>query len=315
VIRSSRAHSESPQRLIFNLITLEANLDAARRTMECFDVCGRAGSSSALACMNFVALPEEWLKGRIRVVADPKVTGQLASPLNFARFYLPRLFPHASRVVLYLDSDMIVHGDLVELWRSIRLPPQVAAAAVTRHDAHFRMARYERTCSSIFTSRYGHDFNRSAETFNAGLMAVDVREWDRQHLTEEAEWWMSQHAGAHSPSGLWALGSQPVCRLTLGPFCEVCVRRTYARHLPPVHTQVMHLILHGRWLPLPDHWNVDGLGRVPNIPERKLSEALVLHWTGKRKPWLLQGLYAKIFLAHVPPHLQKRCNTGRVRGR
>ena len=35
----------------------------------------------------------------VRVVADAAVTGNLASPLNFARFYLPRVLPRAVQKV------------------------------------------------------------------------------------------------------------------------------------------------------------------------------------------------------------------------
>ena len=40
----------------------------------------------------------------------------LESPLNFARFYLPRLLPSLRRA-LYLDADVVVRGNLQQLWR------------------------------------------------------------------------------------------------------------------------------------------------------------------------------------------------------
>ena len=56
---------------------------------------------------------------------------------------------------------------------------------------------------------------------------------------------MDQHKKASGTSGLWALGSQPV----------------------------MHLIMHGRWAPLPPSWNFDGLGRVPNLQKAAMESA------------------------------------------
>ena len=45
------------------------------------------------------------------------LAGNLASPLNFARFELPRLLP-ALRRLLYLDPDVVVQADLLELCRN-----------------------------------------------------------------------------------------------------------------------------------------------------------------------------------------------------
>ena len=48
------------------------------------------------------------------------MTGNLASPLNFARFELPRLLPSLKRL-LYLDPDVVVQARLLELRRTLPL--------------------------------------------------------------------------------------------------------------------------------------------------------------------------------------------------
>jgi hypothetical protein len=40
---------------------------------------------------------------------------ELASSLNFARFWMPRLFPHLHGRVVYLDDDVLVLGDIREM--------------------------------------------------------------------------------------------------------------------------------------------------------------------------------------------------------
>ncbi len=104
----------------------------------------------------------------------------------------------------------------------------------------------------------------------AQVLLIDLGRWRAQNLTEEAAWWMRQHAA--SADGLWALGSQPP----------------------------LHLALHGRWAALPPSWNLDGLGRVGSLTPPALGAAKLLHWTGKRKPWLPDGLYVERWRRYVP---------------
>ena len=106
---------------------------------------------------------------------------------------------------------------------------------------------------------------------------MDLARWEALNLTAEATWWMEKHA--ESAEGLWALGSQPV----------------------------MHLILYGRWAALPDSWNLDGLGRLTHISQSTLRDAKLLHWTGRRKPWLADGLYTGTFNRHVSKADVRRC--------
>jgi lipopolysaccharide biosynthesis glycosyltransferase len=219
---------------------------------------------------------------RIRVEADPAITGMLSSPLNYVRFFLPSLLPpnvvssSSSAHILYLDADIIVQHSLHLLVEQVHLPPNVAVAAVPRHEVHFRYKRYERRCSSVYKVRYPHrpPLNPASETFNAGVMVINLHAWQQLNLTSEAIWWMEQHK-ADPNGGLWHLGSQPI----------------------------LHLMLHGQWHALPDHWNLDGLGRVARLPAAALSDAHLLHWTGRRKPWLPDGLHAHLFGRFVPRRL------------
>ena len=279
LVRSAQAHATG--RLRFLVLTPASDAHEAWRTLGCLGAAGRAGKCS----VEIVPLSEAWINAtllpRIRVNADPTVTGHLGSPLNFARFFLPTLLPPDARdrTVLYLDADIIVQGDVSALARQTRLPRRCAVGAVPRHDAHFRYSRYEKKCAGLFAQRYpAQVFNRSAETFNAGVTFIDLAAWQRLHLTEEAEWWMDRHTNDRA-GGLWHLGSQPI----------------------------MHLILHSRWHALPEHWNLDGLGRVSSIDSRSLHEAKLLHWTGRRKPWLPNGLHVDLFRRHVPQDAVRRC--------
>ncbi|VDI23066.1 Hypothetical predicted protein [Mytilus galloprovincialis] len=57
--------------------------------------------------------PENWVKGKIKVRGGRQ---DLAKPLNYARYYLPKLFPDIKGRVLFIDDDSIVQGDIKELY-------------------------------------------------------------------------------------------------------------------------------------------------------------------------------------------------------
>lgn len=259
-ILSIRAHSASPASLRFNLVTQPAHTEAAAAALKCYG-----------AAATVIALPEAWLAGRIRVEASANITGNLASPCNFARFFLPKLLPGVRRV-LYLDADVVVQADVASLFE-LSMPAGALAAAVQRSEPHFRYKRYAARAGETFAKRYRARQVRldgTKPTFNAGVMLADLDAWRAATLTEDAVWWLEQHAA--SPDGLWHLGSQPP----------------------------MHLILYGRWAPLPPRWNLPNLGRIANLRTQELDAANLLHWTGKRKPWLPDALYPERWRRYVP---------------
>jgi hypothetical protein len=129
--------------LAFHVIVPAEQLAAATSALECFGVAttptpgDSAAATSAPGCPSVAVLPfDSALDAPVRVVAKPDVTGNLASPLNFARFELPRLLPARTltltltlarfelprllpslRRLLYLDPDVVVQADLLELWQ------------------------------------------------------------------------------------------------------------------------------------------------------------------------------------------------------
>ena len=129
--------------LAFHVIVPAEQLAAATSALECFGVAttptpgDSAAATSAPGCPSVAVLPfDSALDAPVRVVAKPDVTGNLASPLNFARSELPRLLPARTltltltlarfelprllpslRRLLYLDPDVVVQADLLELWQ------------------------------------------------------------------------------------------------------------------------------------------------------------------------------------------------------
>ena len=61
----------------------------------------------------------------------------------------------------------------------------------------------------------------------------------------------------HKATPLWKLGTQPP----------------------------LLIVSYGRWLPLPNAWNVDGLGGAKKYTRDQLKAGYLLHWNGFSKPW------------------------------
>ena len=118
------AANRSSAALAFHVLVPAEQLAAATSALECFGLAPtRAGGAvpmSAPDCPSVTVLPYRPALGApVRVIAKADVTGNLASPLNFARFELPRLLPELRRLI-YLDADVAVQADLLELWQARR---------------------------------------------------------------------------------------------------------------------------------------------------------------------------------------------------
>ncbi|CAE7234156.1 GLT8D1, partial [Symbiodinium pilosum] len=181
--------------------------------------------------------------------------GDLNAPHNFVRFYLAKWIPYAKRIV-YLDTDVIVKGDVCELHDSVfqegyAVSGKVLAAVPRRH---LPLSFYLK----VFSPRMPIWVPSSAPSFNAGVMVIDMRAWEELNVTGEVLSW----ARRNKDRDLWRHGSQPP----------------------------LLLLLYDRVEWIEDIWNVDGLGHYGNRSAELIRKAKILHWTGPLKPWLGNGL-------------------------
>ncbi|KAG8556790.1 hypothetical protein GDO81_018206 [Engystomops pustulosus] len=130
------------------------------------------------------------LEGKIR--ADERV-----KPLTFARFYLPDLIPGVEKVI-YLDDDVIVQGDIVELYKT---PIKVGHAAAFSEDCDSVTSKYlVRGAGSQYNYIGYFDYKKetirklgmkaSTCSFNPGVFVANLTEWRRQNITRQLEKWM-----------------------------------------------------------------------------------------------------------------------------
>ncbi|KAJ0965266.1 hypothetical protein J5N97_026404 [Dioscorea zingiberensis] len=174
------------------------------------------------------------------------------SILNHLRFYLPEIFPKLDKV-LFLDDDIVVKKDLTSLW-SINLKGKVNGAVETCGENFHRFDRYLNFSNPLIAK----NFNPRACGWAYGMNVFDLSEWRKQNITEIYHSWQKLN---HDRT-LWKLGTLPPGLITFW-------NRTFT---------------------LDRSWHVLGLGYNPNVSQKEIERAAVIHYNGNMKPWLEIGI-------------------------
>ena len=106
--------------------------------------------------------------------------------MNYARFYLAEMLPHASRV-LYLDADVIVLGDAVQLYDAALANGELCAAPLRKQrmgDPGVATFKSERL-NWLYKERYGRGLPLEKRGFNAGVFIFNLRAWREHNLLAE----------------------------------------------------------------------------------------------------------------------------------
>ena len=242
----------SPGRLRIHVVTDPGSAAAAGRALAC-----AADSAARHDVRSFDgAATLAGRRVRVRPIADEKKASLGSSALNYARFYLAELLGVASGVVVYLDSDVLVLGDVAALADATFAAPGAApVAAVPRpwkpvcgaflncKDAS-SVAALERLGG--LSAPYG-----DLDAFNAGVLLVDLGAWAAAGLTARVEEWINANFDAKRP--LYKLGSNPPLMLA--------VRRGFEA--------------------LDARWNCQRGDRCWD------AGPAARHWAGPEKPWML----------------------------
>ncbi|WOL19205.1 putative galacturonosyltransferase 4 [Canna indica] len=174
------------------------------------------------------------------------------SILNHLRFYLPEVFPKLGKVV-FLDDDVVVQKDLTGLWK-IDMKGKVNGAIETCGESFHRFDKYLNFSNPLISK----NFSPRACGWAYGMNVFDLDEWRKQKITEVYHYWQNLNIDRQ----LWKLGSLPPGLITF-----------YNRTLP-----IEHL------------WHVLGLGYNPQVDQKEIEQAAVIHYNGNMKPWLDIGI-------------------------
>ncbi|KNC77508.1 hypothetical protein SARC_10030 [Sphaeroforma arctica JP610] len=179
---------------------------------------------------------------------------ELSSALNFARFWMPSLFPHVLGRILYLDDDVIVLGDVNEMkHQPIKKGHVIAASADSKNTIGNFLNFDNPTVQNL-------GIGKDVQSFNAGVFVCDLDEWRKKNVTENVIYWMERNTKEHIYGGGIAGGASQ----------------------PP-----MLIALHGLVTPLAQVWHVRHFGWwMGNHYKLDITkQAKLMHWNGGFKPW------------------------------
>jgi lipopolysaccharide biosynthesis glycosyltransferase len=103
------------------------------------------------------------------IIENRKSTRVGTSIMNFARFYLPEIFPNI-KFGLYLDVDMIVKSDLAPLFKT-ELTSTIIASPLNRD----------------LIDNYDQGLKLTKKGFNAGLLLIDFKGWRQLNVIQKIE--------------------------------------------------------------------------------------------------------------------------------
>nr|CAB3457374.1 unnamed protein product [Digitaria exilis] len=279
VVNSTLVHAKKPENHVFHIVTDRLNYAAMKMWFLANPL-----SKAVIHVQNIEELT--WLNssyspvlkqlesrfminyyfrsGHARPDENPKFRNpKYLSILNHLRFYLPEIFPKLNKV-LFLDDDTVVQRDLTALW-SVDLKGKVNGAVETCRETFHRFDKYLNFSNPLIAK----NFDPHACGWAYGMNMFDLSEWRKQNITEVYHTWQKLNENRL----LWKLGTLPAGLVTFW----------------------------NRTFPLDHSWHQLGLGYNPNVNEKDIRRAAVIHYNGNLKPWLEIGLqkYRKYWSTYV----------------
>jgi len=227
---------------------------------------------------------------------------KLAKLTAFSRLRLGSILPMEHKVIV-MDSDMVVQGDISELFEldlgnhtvgmssdchtrtktTSIFPPYFSTMFDTSNE---KMQNITTSCSPIHTPYLAHSHSAleikhlkldpTSCTFSPSLMVVDLDKWFREG-----------HEKALLSLMAFLFRNKEVYKLTVSRV---------------MYTLPLLLQFHNNFLDLDPAWNVRNLGytRNPHYSGAYIEKAKLLHWNGRLKPWAtwsqLQQIWDQYYL-------------------
>lgn len=260
-------YSNTKANVVFTVVTLNSTV---HRLKEWFDDSKLKDIKHKIVIFN----PEQ-LKGKIS--EDPHSV-EATKPLAFARFYLPLYIPNAEKAI-YLDDDVIVQGDIQELYETNIKPGQAAAFS---DDCDSSSAKgFVRGAGNQNNYMGFLDFRKEAVkklgmiantcSFNPGVFVANLSEWRNQNITGQLQYWMelNTHEDLYSK--------------TLGE---------------SVITPPLLIVFYKRHTTIDPMWHIRHLGMTGaanRYSSQFVKAAKLLHWNGHYKPWGRGAAYTDLW--------------------
>jgi len=186
---------------------------------------------------------------------------RLSNSFNFARFFLSDILPGLDRVI-WMDCDVIVTSDMNSIWdQGARSADEALLSAFPEPGRFGRFYLEKDRLSQLISERsQGVSVDMEADSFNDGVIMINLKRWRDLGVSASLKWLMRQHVA--STDGLWKYGTQPIMMLLGTAF---------------------------GWKRLPANQCYGDLGFRTAEPQR-VQESVFLHFNGERKPWSPDGI-------------------------
>ncbi|GMH05704.1 hypothetical protein Nepgr_007544 [Nepenthes gracilis] len=194
-------------------------------------------------------------KPRVIAAKLQALSPKYISLMNHIRIHLPELFPSLNKVV-FLDDDIVIQTDLSPLWE-IDMNGKVNGAVETcRGDDKFVMSKRLKNYLNFSHPLIAKNFDPEECAWAYGMNIFDLEAWRKTNISQTYHHWLQENL--KSDLSLWQLGT-----------------------LPPGL-----IAFHGHVHILDPFWHMLGLGYQENTSVADASNAAVIHFNGRAKPWL-----------------------------
>ncbi|GAB1606060.1 glycosyltransferase 8 domain-containing protein 1-like [Argonauta hians] len=262
-------YSNTKHNVMFHLVVAQESVDHL--------VIWLTKTKLELAHYEVKPFPKDWITGKIKVHSGRQ---ELSNPMNYARYYLPKLFPDLKTRVIYLDSDIIVQGDIAELYAMKMKPHHIAAFSEDCSGISKRLTLLKNNYAEYIDFKNQHiqqlHLNPKTCSFNTGLMVTQLHNWNSHNITEQLVYWMTLNTkeevyGNEKAGG----GSQPPIMIVF--------YKNYT-HIDP-------------------NWHIRHLGMTSGTSYSKsfVEHAKLLHWSGHFKPWHRLAQHSNIWDRYYLP--------------
>lgn len=195
-----------------------------------------------------------WITADLGELRDLTVTRWHTS-IAYLRLRLPDLVSSDVERLIYLDSDVVVEGNLAELWR-------------TPFDGHMALAvqNFDPVLlgGALGVPARELGLDSTMPYYNTGVMVMNLPRWREEHMLKRVVE-LTRRFAAHVDSA-----DQDGINLAIGS--------DWGTLDPRWNVQLLTLGAFGR--------NVaTDLAKREAVESRLLNEAHILHFTGRRKPW------------------------------
>lgn len=98
------------------------------------------------------------------------------SEATYYRIMIPELFPENIKKVIYLDSDVLVRKDIMELWDTEIGDSVIGAIKLNEYNGYDKI-----------------DIPKDAPYFNAGVLVINLDKWREEQITRKAFEYIKRH--------------------------------------------------------------------------------------------------------------------------